>query len=238
MLFPHFATYLVELFEGRELVVYLDSSGNPTVGVGHLVRPGDHLQVGDRITPEHCDELLEQDLAGAWHMVSKLIWPAIGLGNTRAAVLVSIAYNCPAALAPGAELRQVVDQRDLDDIPNAIRLYDKARNPVTKLLEVNAGLVKRRHVESVLWELPQILSWLRDDPGGIGPPQPNLWVQGLQSLLLVAGYDPGAVDGRLGPHTTSMLRALQRVAGLAATGIVDIATADALQAALESRGAR
>lgn len=52
------AAYLIELFEGRRLKVYLDSQGIPTVGRGHRVVAADGLKVGDEITPEREEAFL------------------------------------------------------------------------------------------------------------------------------------------------------------------------------------
>ncbi len=48
--------------EGLKLVVYKDSLGYATVGVGHLVVPDDKLNIGDSITMERCMEFLDKDL--------------------------------------------------------------------------------------------------------------------------------------------------------------------------------
>jgi GH24 family phage-related lysozyme (muramidase) len=56
---------LMELREGRKNVVYLDSLGKPTVGIGHLVVPDDGLNVGDRITDQQVDAFFRQDSATA-----------------------------------------------------------------------------------------------------------------------------------------------------------------------------
>lgn len=50
-------------WEQRRAVVYLDSSGIPTVGIGHKVLPADGLRVGDRISDARIDELFAGDLA-------------------------------------------------------------------------------------------------------------------------------------------------------------------------------
>lgn len=52
--------------EGKRNVVYRDSLGKPTVGVGHLVLPGDNLKVGDRITDAQVEAFLDKDARGAW----------------------------------------------------------------------------------------------------------------------------------------------------------------------------
>ncbi|MFC3070524.1 glycoside hydrolase family protein [Phenylobacterium soli] len=51
--------------EGRRNDVYLDSRGLPTVGIGHLVKPADNLQVGQRITDAQVDAFFRQDGAEA-----------------------------------------------------------------------------------------------------------------------------------------------------------------------------
>lgn len=52
--------------EGYRTVVYRDSLGKPTVGVGHLVLPGDNLKVGDKITDAQVAAFLDKDAKGAW----------------------------------------------------------------------------------------------------------------------------------------------------------------------------
>jgi len=52
--------------EGKRNVVYRDSLGKPTVGVGHLVLPGDNLKVGDTITDAQVQAFLDQDAQAAW----------------------------------------------------------------------------------------------------------------------------------------------------------------------------
>lgn len=51
--------------EGVRNTVYRDVAGYPTVGVGHLVRPGDGLGVGDRISDTQARAFLDADLRGA-----------------------------------------------------------------------------------------------------------------------------------------------------------------------------
>ena len=51
----------------------------------------------------------------------------------------------------------------------------------------------------------------------------------LQTDLQVAGYDPGPIDGVYGPETVAAVQKLQTDSGLPVTGLVDEATARALQ---------
>lgn len=52
---------LMRLREGCRKDVYLDSLGKATVGIGHLVLPGDSLKVGDLIDDARVDALFKQD---------------------------------------------------------------------------------------------------------------------------------------------------------------------------------
>lgn len=52
----------LEIDEGKRLVVYLDSEGLPTVGIGHLVQEKDNLKLGDVISEERCIELFDKDV--------------------------------------------------------------------------------------------------------------------------------------------------------------------------------
>lgn len=53
--------------EGDKLIVYRDTQGHLTVGIGHLVLPEDNLGFGDRITPERRDEFFKRDVDKAFN---------------------------------------------------------------------------------------------------------------------------------------------------------------------------
>jgi len=56
---------LMKLREGVRNIVYLDTRGKPTVGIGHLVLPEDGLTVGDTITDAQVDAFFQRDGAAA-----------------------------------------------------------------------------------------------------------------------------------------------------------------------------
>jgi len=51
--------------EGVETKVYKDTRGKLTVGIGHLVVPGDKLKLGDEITDQQASEFFKKDSAKA-----------------------------------------------------------------------------------------------------------------------------------------------------------------------------
>jgi murein L,D-transpeptidase YcbB/YkuD len=65
----------------------------------------------------------------------------------------------------------------------------------------------------------------------------SAYTAALQQSLTDAGYDPGQVDGVYGPQTVAAVQALQKASGLPETGTMDKATTEALQAALDAKGA-
>jgi peptidoglycan hydrolase-like protein with peptidoglycan-binding domain len=62
------------------------------------------------------------------------------------------------------------------------------------------------------------------------------YTRALQSALAVAGYFTGEVDGVYGPETVAAVEQLQTDAELPVTGLVDQATAEALDAAVVAAG--
>ncbi|WP_237164780.1 lysozyme [Paraurantiacibacter namhicola] len=78
--------------EGVRYTVYRDVAGYPTVGVGHLIKPGDGLSVGDRVTEEQVLEFLEQDLAIAEAGVARLVGD-LPLFQHEFDALVDLVYN-------------------------------------------------------------------------------------------------------------------------------------------------
>ncbi|MBA3667910.1 MAG: glycoside hydrolase family protein [Sphingomonas sp.] len=58
-------------FEDDRNDVYLDSRGKPTVGIGHLIKHGDNLKAGDRISDARKEALWREDSARALETTQK-----------------------------------------------------------------------------------------------------------------------------------------------------------------------
>lgn len=56
---------------------------------------------------------------------------------------------------------------------------------------------------------------------GFAPGQAEAAIRDVQAQLQAHGFDPGPVDGKLGPRTCRAVRAYQRAAGLPIDGLVD-----------------
>ena len=99
--------------EGVVLQVYRDSVGLPTVGVGHLVRPEDNLQVGQTITPEQCEALLEKDMQSAIQGCERLFPDFNEMREELQLILANMMFNLgPERLAGFKKFLAAVKERD------------------------------------------------------------------------------------------------------------------------------
>lgn len=120
--------------EGCVLHVYRDQTGHPTIGIGHLVRPGERF-VGS-ITQDQAMELLARDVGRFEDAVN-----AYGLDLTQRQfdMLVDFAFNC----GEGA-LGQLLSH-GLEDVPNQLPKWIHSNGRVVR------ALVDRRAAEVDIW---------------------------------------------------------------------------------------
>lgn len=225
------AVEMVRSFEQLRLEAYQDQGGRWTIGWGHTrgVKPG------DTCTVEQAEEWLLEDTRDAADQVWLRLPAAVveDLEAHQAAAIISWIYNAgPGPLLLGKQLRRALEQDRFENVPEAFQEWCKIRDKTSGLLVVSDGLVRRRAVEAIIWDLPAWLTFLLE-PGAVEHvPRPLHSVRALQALLFLAGHDPGRVDGLFGPRTRAALQQLQRAAELPATGSVDAATVAALVRAL------
>jgi GH24 family phage-related lysozyme (muramidase) len=87
----HRGLVAIEAREGVRLSAYRDSKGLPTIGVGHLIVPGDGFNMKSRITQEQCDELFAQDVQKYENAVNKCV--KVPLEQNQFDALVSFCLN-------------------------------------------------------------------------------------------------------------------------------------------------
>jgi GH24 family phage-related lysozyme (muramidase) len=124
--------------EGARERVYRDVAGYPTVGVGHLVKPEDGLQVGDRISKDQVLDFLEQDIAIAERAVVRLAGDLPLLQNEFDA-LVDLVFNVGegnVSAERSPRLNAAIAAADYDGIAAELD-YHHARGRIAK------GLVYR-----------------------------------------------------------------------------------------------
>ena len=151
---PAAGVALIKEFEGLNLEAYPDPlSGNLPITIGWGSTKdidGSPFELGDKISREKADLLLEQQLKYNYLSVieNKIpYWDEMN-SNQRGALL-SFAYNLGANFY-GSDgfntISRVLKEKEWYKVPDALYLY---RNPGTA---VEAGLARRRIAEGNLWE--------------------------------------------------------------------------------------
>ena len=79
--------------EGVRYTVFLDTTGHPTVGIGHKVVPEDGLEVGDTITQEQVDTFFAADIKTAKTAAIKQMAEANITDMNFLPYLVSVCYQ-------------------------------------------------------------------------------------------------------------------------------------------------
>lgn len=143
---PNQALLLVREFEGCRLQVYLDSAGLPTIGIGHLIRPGESFT---SITQEQAEDLLRQDMQQAVRSVLRLINRP--LTDNQYAALLSFTFNAGGGALQSSTLRMKCNRREDYAVPAEFLRWDKVKDPKTKLYRQSAGLLRRRKAEALLY---------------------------------------------------------------------------------------
>lgn len=144
---------LIKEFEGCKLSAYVDphTGGLPiTIGWGSTRdRRGEPFHLGDEITQEEADSLLEVQLRNSYLPSLKKIPYWNEMNQNQQGSLLSFAYNLGANFYGGANfntITRVLKNKEWNKVPDALYLY---RNPGSN---VEAGLARRRTAEGNLWK--------------------------------------------------------------------------------------
>ncbi|QYJ08576.1 lysozyme [Qipengyuania flava] len=122
--------------EGVRFSVYRDVAGYPTVGVGHLVEPGDNLRVGDRISEERVLQFLDADLVEAEEGVRQLVGD-LPLYQHEFDALVDLVFNVGIGNVSPSEsprLNAAIDAGDYEAIASELD-YTHAAGRVARGLQ-------------------------------------------------------------------------------------------------------
>jgi lysozyme len=131
--------------EGVVLHVYKDSAGYPTIGVGHLIQPGEDFSKG--ITYEEAMELLRKDVKRFEDLIKKFILTQ--LNQSQFDALVSLCFNCGSGPLLGG-VGQSINSGMFYLVDEKWRQWIRAGGKVNKVL------VARRERELKLWHKDDI----------------------------------------------------------------------------------
>ena len=128
---------LIVEFEGVELKAYKDVAGFWTIGVGHLIRPGESFTT---ITRDEAMELLAKDLADAEGCINAL---SLTLTQNEFDALCSFVFNLGCGAFRNSTLLKKI--KSGEDAAAEFKRWNKAGGK-----EV-AGLTRRRKAEEALF---------------------------------------------------------------------------------------
>jgi len=136
----------IKAWEGSRSHVYGDVATNPTIGYGHLVKPGEQFPHG--LTADQRQELFTADLGRHEQIVRDAVNVPLTQGEFDA--LVSLAYNIPAALRPRSTLLKLLNAGDYEGAARQFDVWNMARKDGRKT--VIPGLAKRRGAERTVFQ--------------------------------------------------------------------------------------
>lgn len=149
--------HLFKDWEGLVTHVYLDSGGEPTIGIGHLltrsertsgkiVIRGRATQYRDGLSEQQCWHLLEQDLEDVEKTVNQAVM--VPLNQNQFDALVSFTFNVGDTAFCDSTLLRLLNQRQYDQVPAQLIRWVRDNGQVVQ------GLVNRRQKEIALWNTP------------------------------------------------------------------------------------
>jgi len=134
---------LIQQFEGFSPFRYRDSAGYWTIGVGHLIRPGEHFN--EPLLGDAAEVLFERDLKPKVAAVNARVSVPLYQGQFDASV--SLVYNIgEGAFAKSTALKKINAGRH-EEVPTQIKRWNKAGGKVVK------GLERRREAEAELYRM-------------------------------------------------------------------------------------
>lgn len=155
----------IRLHEGVRAKVYRDTANKPTIGVGHLLTPGDlglrqdatadqieaaaKLRWPNGLSTAEIDALLSVDLAE--HERAVTIGVKVPLAQPQFDALVSFSFNVGTAAFSRSSLLRRLNAGEYAAVPGELAKWNKITDPKTHTLVADPGLTKRRLAEAALW---------------------------------------------------------------------------------------
>jgi lysozyme len=132
---------LIKKSEGFRGQVYRDVAGFPTIGYGHLIRPGETFPAG--ITEPQATAILSSDTQEAELAIARLVKVALTQGQFDA--LVDFCFNLGVGRLTASTLLRELNAGNHDAAAAQLLSWDHAGGVIV------AGLKARREAELQLW---------------------------------------------------------------------------------------
>ena len=131
---------LIQL-EGKRNHVYEDVAGLKTIGVGHLLKPGEIMSY---LTDDKIEDLLDKDLLEFEANVDNYV--EVQLTQNEFDAMVIFAFNVGINAFRKSTLLKVINRSEFAEVPKQLMRWNKAGGKVI------SGLTNRRKAEIKLWE--------------------------------------------------------------------------------------
>ncbi len=137
---------LITQHEGFSAHVYEDIAGNPTIGYGHLLEPGEAYPNG--ITEGEARNILRDDVGTAEAAIRNNV--DVDLTQSQFDALTSLVYNIGAGAFRNSTLLNRLNQGDYEGAADQFLAWGNSRNEQGQL-EPDVGLARRREEERTLF---------------------------------------------------------------------------------------
>lgn len=126
-------------FEGFVGKIYKDAAGYPTIGYGHLLKPGEENKFSKGISKSEAIQLLKEDVREAERAVNRLV--DVPISQNEFDALVSFTFNLGQGNLRSSTLLKKLNENDKEEAGNQFLRWNRAGGKVL------AGLVRRREAE-------------------------------------------------------------------------------------------
>jgi lysozyme len=184
-------------WEGCILKPYKDIAGLRTIGVGHLIKPGEKFPDGVEISKEKALEILSNDVSLCENSIKLRI--KVPLNQNQFDALVSFGFNCGTGVYLLSDACKALNEGKYKEVPSRLLVWSKTK--INGVLQVNQGLYNRRKSEGELFSKPvsgsqktSISPWTKED------------LEKAQTILKKMSLYDGKIDGIYGPKTESSIQ--------------------------------
>jgi lysozyme len=137
------AVGVIKHFEGYSPIIYKDAAGYPTIGFGHLIKPGEKIQ--EPLLGDAAERLLQKDIAPKAAAVNARVSVPLFQGQFDA--VVSWTYNLGEGALKSSTMLKKINAARHDEVPGQMKRWNKAGGKVLK------GLERRREAEAALYRM-------------------------------------------------------------------------------------
>lgn len=128
-------------FEGYSPFVYKDAAGYDTIGIGHLIKPGEKFT--EPLLPEDAKKLLELDTRFASNAVNKYV--KVRIKQNQADAVISWTFNLGAGALQKSTMLKRINAGRHADAANEMERWIRAGGRILR------GLIIRREAEAKLY---------------------------------------------------------------------------------------